>query len=182
MSLKLELEFIDHSPFSFARLTWLGLTIFLAGVLLLFFTWQLYESKLNARNAAVLRLTDLNEKDHKAAQVTTVRKDIPLETKKQIKATVEALTIPWNELLVAVEKSDIQDVAILSLEPNRKKEQVILSGEAKNLQAVIDYINRLEEQVMLSKVYLQKHSVDEVSTSKRTRFTLIAQWNSAEVQ
>jgi hypothetical protein len=45
----------------------------------------------------------------------------------------------------------------------------------------MNYINRLEEQSMLAQVYLQKHSVDETITAQPVRFTLVAQWHTAEV-
>lgn len=181
MSLMLELDFIERSPFSISRFTWLGLSVFFIGILFLFFIWQHYEAKLNASHDAELKLRGLNERALQAPAVKAVSADISPETKEQIEATVDALTIPWNALLVGIESADIQDVAILSLEPNRKKEQVILSGEAKNFQSVIQYINRLEDQIMLEKVYLQKHSIDETNISKPIRFTLIAQWHMAEV-
>lgn len=181
MSLMLELDFIERSPFSISRFTWLGLSVFFIGILFLFFIWQHYEAKLNASHDAELKLRGLNERALQAPAVKAVSADISPETKEQIEATVDALTIPWNALLVGIESADIQDVAILSLEPNRKKEQVILSGEAKNFQSVIQYINRLEDQIMLEKVYLQKHSIDETNISKPIRFTLIARWHMAEV-
>jgi hypothetical protein len=71
----------------------------------------------------------------------------------------------------------MQDIALLNLEPNSKKQQVSISGEAKNLQAALNYIQKLEAQSMLDKVYLQKYIIDEANLFKPVKFTLSAQWN-----
>jgi len=181
MSQKLDLDFVQPSPFLPTSYSWLGLGVFLVGVVLAFFTWQHYQTRLIVHTEIVLKLNRLNDQIHIAPPVDSTSADISPETKTQIEATVATLTTPWNALLVAIEKSDIKDVALLSLEPSSKKQQVLLSGEAKNLQSVMNYINRLEEQSMLAQVYLQKHSVDEANTSRPVRFTLVAQWHTAEV-
>lgn len=181
MSQKFDLDFVQHSPFLPTSYSWLGLIILSAGIALAFFTWQYYQARLIVHNEIALELTQLNDQIHIVPPVDSKSADIAPETKTQIEATVATLTTPWSALLVAIEKSDIKDVAILSLEPSSKKQLVLLSGEAKNLQSVMNYISRLEEQPMLAQVYLQKHSVDEANSSKPVRFTLAAQWHTAAV-
>jgi hypothetical protein len=181
MSQKLGLDFVQPSPFLLTSYSWLGLCVLLVGLALAFFTWQHYQTRVIAHNEIMLKLNRLNDQPHQLPPVNSASTDISPETKTQIETTVATLTTPWNALLVAIEKSDIKDVALLSLEPSSKKQQVLLSGEAKNLQSVMDYINRLEDQSMLAQVYLQKHNVDEANTAKPVRFTLVAQWHTAEV-
>jgi hypothetical protein len=181
MSQKISLDFVQESPFSPTSYSWLGLSTLLIGAVFAFFTWQQYQSSALTHNEIVLKQNRLNDQISISQTVDIASADISPETKIQIEATVATLTTPWNALMVAIEKSDIKDVALLSLEPSSKKQQVVLGGEAKNLQSVMSYINRLEGQSMLEQVYLQKHSIDETNISKPVRFTLIAQWHTAEV-
>lgn len=177
MSSKLELDFIQRSSFALSGWSWLGLSFLLTSLLLAVFTWQLYQTRQLAENKISSKLNQVNHQfNHKKLPINMVSTEISPEKKLQIQATVTALTIPWNGLLLAVEKSDTQEIALLNLEPSSKKQQLILSGEAKNLQSVLDYIQNLEAQPMLEKVYLQKHHVDEVNAFKPVRFTLLAQW------
>jgi len=181
MSQKLGLDFVEESPFLPTSFSWLGLSIFFIGVAFAFFTWQHYQARVLANDEIVSKQNQLNEPTPALITVDVASAYISPETKTQIEATVATLTTPWNALLVAIEKSDIKDVTLLGLEPSRKKQQVLLSGEAKNLQSVMNYINRLEEQSMLTQVYLQKHSVDEANISKPVRFTLVAIWHAEKV-
>ena len=105
---------------------------------------------------------------------------IPPEKIKQIEQVVSALVTPWNSLFLAIEQSDHKDIALLGLEPNSQKQQVVLTGEAKNLQVVLNYIQQLEQQPALTHVYLQKHSIDEADISKPVRFAVFAKWQIAK--
>lgn len=177
MSVKLELDFIQKSSFALSSWSWLGLSFFLGSLVLAVFTWQHYQTRQLAENEISLKLNQFSRQINQSKlPVNIVSTEISPEKKLQIQTTISALTIPWNELLLAVEKSDLQEIALLNLEPSSKKKQLMLSGEAKDLQSVLDYIQKLEAQPILNKVYLQKHHVDEVNAFKPVRFTLLAQW------
>jgi hypothetical protein len=109
-------------------------------------------------------------------RLSVAKSKILPEQIQQLQTTVGALILPWDELLQGIEKSDMQDIALLNLEPNSKKQQIAISGEAKNLQVALSYIQKLEAQPMLNKVYLQKYNIDEANLYKPVKFTLSAQW------
>jgi len=177
VSSRLQLDFINHSAFSISSWSLAGIIVLLTSLVIAFFTWQLYETSSLEQNALTLKLTQINRHSiHEKSPIPIVNSEISLEQLQQIQTTAGALTVPWNELLQGVEKSDMQDIALLSLEPNSKKQQVTLTGEAKNLQAALSYIQKLEAQPMLEKVYLQKYNIDETNLSKPVKFTLSAQW------
>ena len=180
MSRKLELDFMQTSPFALSKFTWSGLSVLLFGLMLTMFVLQNHQVKLAEQREALLELNQLQQQVQQISQVKAVSTDISSETKVQIEDTVKALTMPWNALFVAIEKSDIHEVALLSLEPNSKKQLVVLKGQAKNLASVIKYIHQLEQQPMLGQVYLQKHNVDEADAFKPVNFTLTAQWYKGE--
>jgi hypothetical protein len=66
---------------------------------------------------------------------------------------------------------------LLSLEPNKKKQQLVISGQAKNILAALSYIEALENLPMLSQVFLQKHTVDQLDPFKPVAFTIVAKWS-----
>ena len=181
MSHKLDLDFIQHSPFSLLSWSWLGIGVLLTSFVITVFTWQLYQTKQATQVDVSSKLIALEHQlTRKKNPVSHVSIEIEPAERLQIQATVTALIMPWASLLLGLEASDMQDVALLSFEPNSKKQQVTFTGEAKNLESVFAYIQKLEAQPMLEKVYLQKHNIDESNPSKPVSFTALAQWQNLE--
>ena len=177
MRYKLQLDFVNQSTFSLSSWTLAGLISLLAGLVFALFTWQHYENLTFKQNALSSKIVQMNRQlGHEKSPVSIVKSEMSSEQIQQIQITVGALTLPWNELLQGIEKADMQDIALLSLDPNSKKQQVTLSGEAKNLQTALSFIQKLEAQPMLEKVSLQKYNIDEANLFKPVKFTLIAQW------
>lgn len=178
MKSTLQLDFIHQPAFSLSRWSVPGVVVLLLSLIMTVFSWQLYNTATLEQNALILKLSQMNRQSaHKEAPLPVVKSQISTEQMQQVQTTVWALILPWNELLQGIEKSDTQDIALLNLEPNSKKQQVTISGEAKNLQAALSYIQKLEAQSMLDKVYLQKYSIDEANLFKPVKFTLSAQWH-----
>lgn len=175
MSRKLDLEFIQTPFFSLSSLSWLNLLLLLLSLVATAFIWQSYQTKQVLYDELELKLDQFNQQQKKIP-VTSVAISIPPEKIKQIEQVVNALATPWDPLFLAIEQSDNKDIALLGLEPNSQKQQVIVTGEAKNLQVVLDFIQQLEQQPALAHVYLQKHSIDEADISKPVRFTVFAKW------
>jgi len=64
----------------------------------------------------------------------------------------------------------------LSIAPNRKKQQVVLTGQAKNMAATLQYVQALAQLNTLAQVYLLKHHIDQSDPYKPVGFTIVAQW------
>ncbi|WP_020167590.1 MULTISPECIES: hypothetical protein [Methylotenera] len=177
-SQRLDLEFNRPGSFSFLNVTWSGLIIFVISLIASVILWNLHQN--NQRDYQQL-ITSLNQQDKpKKAVVKSVVTALSTNEVNQINSTITVLTTPWDSLLQAIEQSDLPDIALLSVEPNIKKQQVLLTGEAKNLQVALRYIQQLETQPNLSEVYLQKHTMDESDVSKPVRFSALAKWEMAE--
>jgi hypothetical protein len=86
------------------------------------------------------------------------------------------LSLPWEGLFQAVEMSGAKDVALLALEPDTANRSVKISGEAKNMAALLDYIKRLKQRDVFGTVYLQSHQVQQQEPDKPVRFALLAAW------
>jgi hypothetical protein len=176
MSQQLDLDFIQTPFFSLTRFSWLSLFLLLASLAVALFTWQTYQAKRVDSIGLEAKLAEINQQQQKKLPVKQAPVSIQPEQLKQLQETVNALAIPWNTLFEAIEQSDQKDIALLSVEPNSQKQQVVMTGEAKNLQVALAYIAQLENQPMLSQVFLQKHSIDEANVSKPVSFTVFAKW------
>lgn len=176
MSVKLDLEFILQPALSSAN--WFGMSILLASLLLVALTQQVYQNQQLKLADVSLQLKQFSQQTPPKSQSIKMNAALvtPDET-RQLTDAVNILATPWNNLLAAIEQADMQEIALLSLEPNSKKQLVVLTGEAKNLPVVLQYIKQLQQTPMLAQVYLQKHSIDETDASKPVRFSLLAKWD-----
>lgn len=176
MNQQLDLDFIQTPLLSLTRFSWLGLLLLAASLAVAFFTWQTNQAKRDEYLGLKAKLTEINQQQQRKLPVKQAPLSIQPEQLKQLQETVNALAIPWNALFETIEQSDQKDIALLSLEPNSQKQQVVIMGEAKNLQVALAYIAQLERQPALSQVFLQKHSSDEADSSKPVSFTVMAKW------
>jgi hypothetical protein len=88
------------------------------------------------------------------------------------------LKLPWNELFASVESASMSNVALLSIESDTDKGRMKISGEAKDLQAMLDYLRFLGTQPTLAEVYLQNHQVQQQDPQRPVRFVLSADWTA----
>ncbi len=96
---------------------------------------------------------------------------------KHANEVLRQLNLPWEGLFQAVESSGGKDVALLALEPDTENRSVKISGEAKNMAALLDYIRQLEQREVFGTVYLQSHQVQQQDPDRPVRFALIAAWS-----
>jgi hypothetical protein len=181
MSTSLHLDFVPKPAISLSGNSWLSWLILFISLLFAFFIWQFYQYQLNELLQINASLKQINYKPVKSSlPKNIVQVTISPEKKSQIQETVAALTLPWNTLLSSIEKPDMHDIALLSLTPNVKSQQIVIEAEAKNLQAALHYVDALQAQAVFDRVYLQKHSVEETDISKPVRFNVFAHWQLAE--
>lgn len=95
---------------------------------------------------------------------------------KRANEVLRQLTIPWGGLFQTLEVSGGKNVALLTLEPDTEKRLVKISGEAKNMAAMLGYIQRLENRDAFGTVYLQSHHVQLRDPEQPVRFVLQAMW------
>ena len=95
---------------------------------------------------------------------------------RQANDILQQLALPWNALFQAVESASENEIALLAIQPDAAKRIVRIGGEAKNLQALLAYITRLEQSHVLNRVYLTSHEIRTQDAEKPVRFTLVADW------
>jgi hypothetical protein len=177
MSQQIDLDFIQTPFLSLARFSWLSLFLLVASLAVTLFTWQIYQAKHIEYIGLEAKLTEINQQQQQQKlPIKQAPVSIQPEQLKQLQETVNALAVPWNVLFESIEQADKKDIALLSIEPNVQKQQVAITGEAKNLQVALAYIAQLESRPAFSQVFLQKHSIDEANVSKPVSFTVFAKW------
>lgn len=98
---------------------------------------------------------------------------------QQANQVLRQLGLPWNALFKALETSAGDGVALLSMEPDTRKGTVSISGEAKDLDAMLDFIRRLGTRDVFTSVFLRNHQVQQQDPQRPVRFTLVAVWKGA---
>lgn len=175
MSPRLALDFVPTAYFAWRRLTLLGALALLVGLLTASYMWQQYQSK----QALYQRLAEQVQsakpvKKHRPAPITATVVSTAQST--ELSTAIHRLNAPWSNLLQAIEQAKMRDVALLSLVPDDQQQQLVMKGEAKHMQAALDYIEALEALPMLTRVTLQQHQVDETHPLKPVRFTIVGHW------
>lgn len=95
---------------------------------------------------------------------------------KEAEAITQQLNIRWFDLLQALESRQIKDIALLQLLPDAARGQFTLSGEAKDYTTLLKYVGRLQEDVVLTQVHLQKHQVIETHPQRPVSFEIQGGW------
>lgn len=175
MSQILDIDFAASNPLSYQRLTLTGLVLMVLALLLSAYVWVEYQKTEKILSEIEARLNTLAPAQ-KAVPVQSVVETASEAEIQYARAIVTQLSTPWNPLLNALERINMQNVALLSVEPNRKKQQLVITGQAKNMESTLSYIKRLEEIEGLSQVYLLKHQIDQSDPNKPVGFTILAQW------
>lgn len=179
MVASLELDFIKPTAHPVARLTWGGALTLIIGSGLFIFACQSYVD-LHAKQAIVdeqLQTFQQDGQNDKRVSDTQIRTQIKPDQLRAIKSSVHEIFIPWNDLFNALEDASVKNVVLLGLQPDSKKKQVIITGEARNYDHVIAYIDRLSLQPVLTDVYLKKHAVKETDENKPVSFSIFARWS-----
>ena len=91
------------------------------------------------------------------------------------RAVVARFARPWPELFSSIEAVRVEDVALLSIEPDAAAGRVIITGEAESYLAALTYVAQLSMQPGLTRAHLARH---EVKTEQRRRvsFSVVADW------
>jgi Tfp pilus assembly protein PilN len=84
--------------------------------------------------------------------------------------------LPWDMLFQTMESANNDNIALLGIDPDSKKGQIKISGEAKDFDALLGYIRTLQKNNFFTEVSLQHHQVQELDPDKPIRFTLDASW------
>ena len=106
----------------------------------------------------------------------------PAETREQahnlaeMRKVSQQLRRPWERLFAMLEAMPRENVALLTLTPDARKGQVRISAEARDLEAMLEFHQRLEASDELSDVSLLSHEIVANVPEHPVQFNLSASW------
>ncbi|MDB5912941.1 MAG: transrane protein [Ramlibacter sp.] len=164
-----------HRPWS-----WLGAAVLLAGIAALGLAGYDYQVVSGQMQAWELRADRLARESARRAPPAAALSDAAARKQvlevQQANIVVRELAVPWAALFRAVDASGANGIALLALEPDTRKATVKISGEAKDLEALLAYVTELARQEAFGAVLLQGHQVQREVPEHPLRFSVLAQW------
>lgn len=178
---KISLDFRKQVP----RVSMAGIILLLAGAAVVA-QMAVQSADLKSRiNEAEQKLTRLEKEGQRrlqqAGQPALVADGAALQLEiSQANDILHQLSRPWHGLFKAIESSDEKQIALLSVQPDMQRRVLRLGGEAKNFDALLAYVGRLEKNEGLSKVFVTQHEIRSQDPEKPVRFTLVASWGAQQ--
>jgi hypothetical protein len=93
-----------------------------------------------------------------------------------VNAAILQLNLPWRALYDAIAAATPPGIGMLALEPDARKRSLKITAEAKNSDAMIDYVELLKREEVFAGVTLIRHEINEQDPNKPIRFQLEAEW------
>lgn len=92
-------------------------------------------------------------------------------------AILDQMNLPWEALFDSIEHAATDDVALLSIQPNVGSRTVRLSGEAKSMTELLDFVEALERESVFENVHLLSYKIKQDNPYRPIVFLLHAIWN-----
>lgn len=170
----LRLAFIAKEPWRLIGRIGLVVAICVAGTLgAMYRNFQIELAAVENDLAKIHRASALK------AERAAISPDIRSRTAEEVKAAngvIRRLSLPWEDLFIAIEGSIDDDVTLISIEPQSEAGQVTITAEARSAQSMTDYGQRLASSARFGDVRIQSHQVQVQDPQKPVRFTLLARW------
>ena len=154
---------------------WLGLLLLIAGVMWVAYAMNEARVLSGQIDLAEARLAVLAKRG-RIQPAPPIDAQVLQQEVRQANDILQQLTLPWNALFQVLESTSEKQIALLTVQPDARKHSLRLSGEAKNFDALLAYIARLEQSRVLSHVYLTSHEVRTQDAEQPVRFALVANW------
>jgi Tfp pilus assembly protein PilN len=163
----LELDYIAPPR----RSLWPGLVVL---VVALAVAGGLLERYRDARREVVRLETETGLMAPVRSAPRAVPKERLEEEAKSAAGVVRQLTLPWAALIGTLEQAATREVAILQLQPDAEQRLVRLSGEARDREAMFQYLRRLSAAPGLGDVHLVSHQVQLEDPQRPIQFAVQA--------
>lgn len=115
-------------------------------------------------------------KQRQQVQQTQITAPVDQEQQKLARNMADSLNLPWYDLLEAMEsvKQQHPDVFLNSLLPDARKQQVVMSGQVKQLDQLLGFIDDLNRHQLFSDALLVNQQ--QLALSDGMGFTLKLVW------
>jgi len=167
---RLDLDYVPHA----GTPRWLGIGLLVLAVLV---GAKQADAYMTARRETAQLEARLARLESRGKQTTLTA--LPESTVREIRSAndvIEQISLPWDRLFRAVESAAGEKVGLLGITPDQKSGTVEVGGEAADLNAMFDYVKRLQRQPSLTRVYLLNHKLNDQDPQHPIRFTVTASW------
>jgi hypothetical protein len=96
------------------------------------------------------------------------------EEVKSAEAVLRQLALPWSTIIETIEGATTEDVALLQMQPDAQQRQLRLAAEARNQEAMLEYLRRLAAAKALADVHVVNHQVQMEDPQRPIQFTVQA--------
>ena len=101
---------------------------------------------------------------------------VPEARATAVNAAIARLNLPWSAMLDGFERASSHSVALLQLQPDPKGRWVRGSAEARDVAAMLGYIERLNAQPVFEDARLLRHEVAAQDPNKPLAFDFEVRW------
>ena len=145
---------------------WLGWLLLAAAACVAFDAGLSYHSAKQALTENQARLT-------KRTPGASAPKASPQEV-AAVRETVQRLSLPWDELFMALESAASDKVALAAIEPDPRNGTVTITGDGKDYLAALSYVLNLSRTEGLERVQLVRHE----EKNQGVNFAVSAAWSA----
>lgn len=172
---RLSLDFASaQRPLAGPRLG-LGLALLAAGAIALGAAgWEYYEQTL-ANASLQARRDQLAERVERKRPAALLSPDLALQA-EQAGAAYAQLQVPWEEIFHALEAARGADIALLSLSADAGKQEIALSGEARDFAALSAFADTLSASPLFRKASVANHKFSDGAPPIVVKFDLALGW------
>jgi Tfp pilus assembly protein PilN len=101
---------------------------------------------------------------------------INLAAVKEASAVLDALSVPWDELFLSIESTNVEGMGLLTLSPDPRSGNLHISGEGASLDDVLAYVARLTSQAAFRDVNLVSYETVQRDGQNAVQFSVVAKW------
>lgn len=161
----------------------LDLALLLLGLLIVVAVFFQFRYQIEEINSWGNRVERMERQQHQKAaprtRATSRIREFSQEIQKEIvlaNAILDQLNLPWEMLFDSIEQAATEDIALLSLQPNFSNRSLRLSGEAKSMTELLDFVEALERELVFENVHLLSYKIKQESPQRPIIFLLNAEW------
>jgi len=156
--------------------------LLIGGMLLLGVVYQFKQIAADIRSWEVREAHFVQQqKESRQSRVPVARiRKVTQQEIKQVNAVLQQLDLPWEQLFDALEMADSPDIALLSLQPDVSGQTVRLTGEARHLAAVVQYVQALELEPALKHAHLVSYKTRQDHPYHSVIFSMSATWQEPQ--
>lgn len=126
------------------------------------------EAQLNRARQHAERL-DASRRDSRPENVFSV------EETKALRQAINAIRVDWGTLFRRIDTAVSDDVSLLAIRPNAADKSVQISGEGRDMRAVLAFVESLQH-APLSQAVLLSHQIKQNDPQHPILFDISARW------